>query len=95
MSESVSRTRPKRAVLRAVTARKVVFHENIFIAKKTDSEFARSVFYRSICSVFAFKRFRVVCFAMKEIAVAQALLACVMLLCIRSLCEAHVVVRMS
>jgi hypothetical protein len=74
MSESVFRTRPKRAPLRATSARKAVFHENIFIAKKRDSEPARGTFYRSIRSAFAFDRRCIVNVAMKEIAAAQALL---------------------
>jgi hypothetical protein len=65
--------------LRAIIARKAVFHENIFIAKKGDSEFARGDFCLLTRSSFAFECCFVVIVAMKEIAAAQALLACMML----------------
>jgi hypothetical protein len=60
--------------LRAIIARKAVFHENIFVAKKRDSEFARGDFCLLKRFLFAFDRSCIVCVAMKETVAAQAFL---------------------
>ncbi len=46
----------KIALLRATIARKAIFHKNIFIAKKRDSESARSIFCPLLRSAFVFNR---------------------------------------
>jgi hypothetical protein len=73
-TESAVRTRRKNALLRATIARKAVFHKNIFVAKKRDSEFARSIFCPSLRSVFVFNHRCIALVAMKESAGAQAFL---------------------
>jgi hypothetical protein len=72
--ESGFRTRPKSWPLRATSTRKAIIHENIFIAKKRDSEFARGIFCPLLRSAFVFIRRCIALIAMKETAGAQSFL---------------------
>ncbi len=76
------------------SSREKRFFTKIFLLPKARLRVRARRFYPPISCAFAFKCSRIVCLAMKEIAVAQPLLACVMFLCIRSLCETFVVLRM-
>ncbi|MBQ8102842.1 MAG: hypothetical protein IJ127_08080 [Afipia sp.] len=59
---------------RAMIAPKPNFPENIFVAKKSDSESAKRVFRRVQSYVRFYRRYDARCVAMKEIAAAQPFL---------------------